>query len=91
MNFLASFRSDQVLAQLVAEPDPASSEAQKLVDKLKKAGNKAVPKIIDALAMSDKTHTMVLVDILSDLVNDKNIRNRVGPLEQHCLQSEQSA
>ena len=73
MNFLASFRSDQVLAQLVAEPDPASSEAQKLVDKLKKAGNKAVPKIIDALAMSDKTHTMVLVDILSDLVNDKNL------------------
>jgi serine/threonine-protein kinase len=73
MNFLASFRSDQVLAQLVAEPDPASLEAQKLVEKLKKAGNKAVPKIIDALAMSDKTHTMVLVDILSDLVNDKNL------------------
>ena len=73
MSFLASFRSDQVLAQLVAEPDPASPSAQKLVDKLKKSGNKAVPKIIDALALSDKTHTMVLVDILGAMVNDRNL------------------
>ncbi len=73
MNFLASFRSDQVLSQLIAEPDPQSANAQKLVDKLKKAGNKAVPKIIDALALSDKTHTMVLVDILGSMVNDKNL------------------
>ncbi len=73
MSFLASFRSDQVLAQLVAQPDAASPAAQKLVDKLKKAGNRAVPKVIDALAMSDKTHTMVLVDILGELVNDKNL------------------
>jgi len=73
MSFLASFRSDQVLSQLVAEPDPSSPDAQKLVAKLKKAGSKAVPKIIDALALSDKSHTMVLVDILSSLVNDKNL------------------
>jgi len=73
VSFLASFRSDQILSQLVAEPDPQSTNAQKLVDKLKKAGNKAVPKIIDALALSDKTHTMVLVDILGTMVNDKNL------------------
>ncbi len=73
MSFLASFRSDQVLSQLIAEPDPASPSARKLVDKLKKGGNRVVPKIIDALALSDKTHTMVLVDILGDLVNDKNL------------------
>ena len=73
MSFLASFRSDQILAQLIAEPDPSSPAAQKLVDKLKTAGNKAVPKIIDALALSDKTHTMVLVDILGTMINDKNL------------------
>jgi len=73
VSFLAAFRSDQVLAQLVAEPDATSPSAQKLVGKLKKAGNRAVPKIIDALALSDKTHTMILVDILGDLVNDKNL------------------
>ena len=74
MSFLASFRSEQILSQLIAEPDPASSKARGLVDKLKKAGNKAVPKIIDALALSDKSHTMVLVDILGSLVNDKNLQ-----------------
>jgi serine/threonine-protein kinase len=73
MSFLASFRSEQVLSQLISEPDPQSPTARKLVDKLKKAGNKAVPKIIDALALSDKSHTMVLVDILGALVNDKNL------------------
>ncbi len=73
MSFLASFRSDQILGQLIAEQDPASPAAQKLVNKLKSAGNKAVPKIIDALALSDKTHTMVLVDILGNMVNDKNL------------------
>ena len=73
MSFLASFRSDQVLSQLIAEPDPSSAKARDLVEKLKKAGNKAVPKIIDALALSDKSHTMMLVDILGSLVNDKNL------------------
>ncbi|HSG97348.1 MAG TPA: HEAT repeat domain-containing protein [Woeseiaceae bacterium] len=73
MSFLASFRSEQVLSRLIAEPDPASANARGLVNRLKKAGNKAVPKIIDALALSDKSHTMVLVDILGTLVNDKNL------------------
>jgi eukaryotic-like serine/threonine-protein kinase len=73
VSFLASFRSDQLLGQLIAESDPSSPAAQKLVEKLKTAGNKAVPKIIDALALSDKTHTMVLVDVLSAMINDKNL------------------
>ena len=42
MSFLASFRSDQVLSQLIAEPDPASPKARDLVDKLKKADNALV-------------------------------------------------
>ncbi len=74
MSFLAAFRSDHLIGQLIAEPDPSSPSAQKLVDKIRKAGNKAVPKVIDALALSDKTHTMILVDILGAMVNDKNLR-----------------
>jgi serine/threonine-protein kinase len=73
MSLLASFRSEQALSQLIAEPDPTSPNARKLIEKLKKAGNKAVPKIIDALALSDKSHTMALVDVLGALVNDKNL------------------
>ena len=73
MSFLASFRSDQLLTQLVAQEDTSSPPAKKIIAKLKTAGNRAVHKIIDALAMTDKTHTMVLVDILGDLLNDKNL------------------
>ena len=80
MSFLASFRSEQILGKLIAEQDPASPAASKMVEKLKLAGSKAVPKIIDALALSDKTHTMVLVDILGALVNDKNLKMYVEGL-----------
>jgi len=73
MSLLASFRADQIISKLIAESDPESSAAKRYVESLKKAGNKAVPKLIDALALSDKSHMMVLVDILANLVNDKNL------------------
>jgi HEAT repeat protein len=73
VSFLTSFRSEQILGRLVDERDPSSPAAQKMVNKLKAANNKMIPKIIDALALSGKTHTMVLVDILGALVNDKNL------------------
>ena len=41
---------------------------------LKKLGPKVIPKIIDALAMSDKSHTMVFVDILASHVSDKTLK-----------------
>ena len=47
--------------------------AQRLVNRIKKLGPKVIPKAIDALALSDKSHTMVFVDILSSLVNDKSL------------------
>ena len=61
------------MTQLLAQDDPASPASMKLVEKLKKSGNRAVPKVIDAMALSDKSHRMVLVDILSELINDKNL------------------
>ena len=73
MGILGAFRADQLISQLIAVQDPNSPAATKLVNRIKKAGSKAIPKVIDALAMSDKTHTMIFVDILSDLVNDKTI------------------
>ena len=73
MSLLGGFRADQLVNQLVAEPAPDSPSAQRLVDRLKKIGPKVIPKAIDALALSDKTHTMVFVDILSSLVSDKTL------------------
>ncbi len=75
MTLLGSFRSDQLIQDLVGESDPAGAKARKLVDKIKNSGPKVIPKVIDALAMSDKTHTMVFVDILSALVSDKTLEH----------------
>ena len=73
MALLGAFRSEQLINQLATEKDPTGSSARKLVGKIKNIGPKVIPKVIDALAMSDKTHTMVFVDILSGMVNDKTL------------------
>jgi len=74
MSFIGGFRADQLVSQLISESDPQSPSAQKLTERLKKIGPKVIPKAIDALAMSDKSHTMVFVDILASLVNDKTLK-----------------
>jgi len=74
MSLLGTFRADQLIQDLASDPDPSSPGAQKLVAKIKKSGPKVIPKIIDALAMSDKSHTMVFVDILSSFVSDKTLK-----------------
>ncbi|MDH3748655.1 MAG: HEAT repeat domain-containing protein [Gammaproteobacteria bacterium] len=73
MSLLGSFRSDQQINALMAEADPTSSKATSLVERLKKSGPKVIPKLIDALALSDKSHTMMFVDILTSLVSDKTL------------------
>jgi len=74
MALLGGFRADQLIGDLTAQADPSSRAAQKTVERLKKLGPKVIPRIIDALAMSDKKHTMVFVDILASYVNDKTLR-----------------
>jgi serine/threonine-protein kinase len=74
MALLGGFRTDQLIGQLVSESDTNSPAAQKTIERLKNIGPKVIPKIIDALAMSDKTHTMVFVDILASHVNDKTLK-----------------
>jgi serine/threonine-protein kinase len=74
MAILGGFRTDQLIGQLVSESDTNSPTAQKTIERLKNIGPKVIPKIIDALAMSDKTHQMVFVDILASHVNDKTLK-----------------
>jgi len=73
MSLLGNFRADQQITQLMSESDPTSRNALSLVERLKKASPKAIPKLIDALALSDKSHTMMFVDILTALVTDKTL------------------
>jgi eukaryotic-like serine/threonine-protein kinase len=73
VSLLGGYRADQLVSQLVAEQEPESASAKRLVNRIKNIGAKVIPKAIDALALSDKTHTMVFVDILSSLVNEKTL------------------
>lgn len=73
MALLSGFRAEQLIRQLSSEQDINSASAQKTVGKLKKLGPGIIPKLFDALAMSDKSHTMAFVDILTDQLNDKTL------------------
>ncbi len=73
MAILSGFRADQLIGALVSEADVNSPAAQKTVERLKKLGPKVIPKVIEALAMSDKAHTMAFVDILASKVSDKTL------------------
>jgi len=74
MSLLGGFRADQLIGQLAAETDTSSRSAQKLTERLKSLGPKVIPKAIDALAMTDRSHTMLFVDILSSQVSDKTLK-----------------
>ena len=73
MSLLGGFRTDQQITALLAESDPNSRRAMNLMERLKRAGPKVIPKLIDALALSDKSRTMMFVDILTALVNDRTL------------------
>lgn len=74
MGILAGFRADQLIHQLISEPDTSSPTAERLTERLKKLGPKVIPKAIDALAMSDRNHTMLFVDVLASQVSDKTLK-----------------
>ncbi|MDJ0918543.1 MAG: HEAT repeat domain-containing protein, partial [Woeseiaceae bacterium] len=73
MKLFGGFRAENLVSELVKMPDPSAPGAEKTVNKIKKLGAPAIPAVIDALALSDKTHTMVLVDILSAMANDRTL------------------
>ena len=73
MNFLNSYRADSLIAQIREEADPTSANGKKLFAKLKDVGSGAIPKILEALASSDKRQTAEYVELLSTLTNDKTL------------------
>ncbi len=73
MSLFGGFRADQLIGQLISESDINSVAAHKLINRLKGIGPKVIPKAIEALAISDKKHTVAFVDILASQVSDKTL------------------
>src|SRR5690606_19063005 len=55
------------------EADPTSPAAKKALEKLRKLGNGAVPKVLEALSSADKRQTVEYVELLASLINDKTL------------------
>jgi serine/threonine-protein kinase len=73
MNFLTALQADRLIAQIREEPDPSSVTGKQLFAKLGKLGTAAIPKILEALASSDKRQTAEYVEILTTLTSDKTL------------------
>jgi serine/threonine-protein kinase len=73
MNFLTALQADRLIAQIREEPDPSSATGKQLFAKLGRLGTAAIPKILEALASSDKRQTAEYVDILGSLISDKTL------------------
>ncbi len=75
MALFAGMKAERLVSEVITAQDPGSAQATRAAEKLKKLGAPAVPKIIDALAASDKGSTAVLVDTLSELATPKTIKH----------------
>jgi len=71
MKFLNTLKAERSIAQLLEEPDIHSPSARKAADSLKKAGPGAIPKVIEALAVADKSQSTLLVEALTSQLTDK--------------------
>ena len=71
MNFLASFQAERLISQLRSYGDGSPADAKKAFAKLAKLGPGAIPKIIDAIASSDRGQVESFTELLSGFSNDK--------------------
>jgi serine/threonine-protein kinase len=74
MNFITALQADRLIAQIREESDPSSATGKQLFAKLGKLGTAAIPKILEALASSDKRQTAEYVEILGSLISDKTLQ-----------------
>jgi serine/threonine-protein kinase len=71
MSFFSDLRAERLIAEIRGIGDPLHPESQKALQKLAKIGAGAIPKILDALAVSDRKETASYIDILTQLIDNK--------------------
>ena len=73
MKLFRNFKADKLAKQLVTFREHDSSEARKVIDALVKIGDPAVPKVIEGLLLADKRQMVTFVEMLSALLNARNV------------------
>jgi HEAT repeat protein/tRNA A-37 threonylcarbamoyl transferase component Bud32 len=72
MSFFTNLRADRLITEIRACTDPASSDTQKAVARLKDLGSGAIESIFAALPDADKNATLAFVEALAGLLNQKS-------------------
>lgn len=73
MNFLSALKADRLIARIENAGDPASPEARKALEKLRRVGPSAIPRIIEALGHADRRQTAEFVEILTGLISERTL------------------
>ena len=88
MKFISSLRAEKSIAQFLEAENVDAPAARKAAESLKKIGDKAIPQVIDALAAADREQTTVLVETLTNHLNDNTFRQfaaGLGHADQRCV------
>ncbi len=80
MSFLSSLKAERLTSVIQAEDDPSSQTAKKALEKLRKMGPAAIPKVLETLGMANKQQTMAYVEVLTAALNDKSLMQLVQGL-----------
>jgi HEAT repeat protein/tRNA A-37 threonylcarbamoyl transferase component Bud32 len=73
MTLFSNYRADRLIAEVKSSGNPGSPLAQKALEKLLSLGSNAIDPIVDALATSEKRETTAYVEVLSRLIDSKNL------------------
>jgi HEAT repeat protein/tRNA A-37 threonylcarbamoyl transferase component Bud32 len=71
MNFLSALKADRLIAQIQGADDPASPAARKALERLRRVGPGAIPRIIEALGHADRRQTVEFVEVLTELTSER--------------------
>jgi HEAT repeat protein/tRNA A-37 threonylcarbamoyl transferase component Bud32 len=88
MKFFSSLRAERLIAQFLEQSDINAPASRKAADVLRKLGEGAIPIVIDAFATADRNQTGVLVETLTEQLNDKTFRQfaaGLGHSDQRCI------
>ncbi|MGH8494551.1 MAG: protein kinase domain-containing protein [Gammaproteobacteria bacterium] len=81
MSFLSGLKAERLIERIRTNRNPTAPDTIKAVAKLKQAGAGAVPRIIDALDAADKKETLLFVEVLSELLDDRSFPQFARGLE----------
>ena len=81
LKIFGSLRADKLIAQLIDSAEKDSAQGNKAVDALVKVGGPVVPKLIAALEHSNKKETVLIVEVLSKVLDNKTLKLFIEGLE----------